>query len=59
MTLKLVRDRAKELGIKNITKYRKESLIRVIQEVEGNSPCFKGIQACGELKCLWRSECQH
>ena len=58
MTLKIVRDRARELGIKNITRYRKESLIRVIQETEGNAPCFKGIHECGEHHCLWRTECQ-
>ena len=59
MTLKLVREKARKLGVKNITRYRKENLIRVIQETEGNAPCFKGIRDCGELRCAWRTECQH
>lgn len=59
MTLKQVQQKAKNLGIKNIRQYRKELLIRVIQEAEGNSPCFKGIEGCGEHACLWRTECQN
>lgn len=58
MTLKLIREKAKDLGIKNISRYRKENLIRVIQEVEGNSACFKGILDCRQFDCLWRAECQ-
>lgn len=59
MTLKQVQQKAKNLGIKKIRQYRKEILIRVIQETEGNSPCFKGIEGCGEQTCLWRTECQN
>jgi len=58
MTLKEIRQQASELGVKNITRYRKDGLIRVIQEQEGNSPCFRGIEQCGETGCLWRDECQ-
>ncbi len=58
MTLKKIREMARDMGIKNITRFRKESLIRVIQENEGNSPCYRGIQGCGESGCLWREECQ-
>lgn len=58
MTLKRIRDKARSLGLKNVSRYRKDNLIRVIQEVEGNSPCFKGIEGCGEVDCLWRSDCQ-
>jgi hypothetical protein len=58
MTLKEIRDKARIVGVKNYTRIRKESLIRVIQELEGNSPCFKGIANCGEFGCLWRDECQ-
>jgi hypothetical protein len=46
------------MGLKNITRYRKEHLIRAIQELEGNAPCFRGIQDCWEVGCLWRDECQ-
>ncbi|MFH1117186.1 MAG: Rho termination factor N-terminal domain-containing protein [Pseudomonadota bacterium] len=59
MTLKKIRDKARSLGIKNISRHRKDSLIRVIQEIEGNNPCFKEIEGCGEDGCLWRSDCQH
>lgn len=58
MTLKKIRELARDKGIRNITRFRKESLIRAIQENEGNSPCFRGIQGCGEAGCLWREECQ-
>jgi hypothetical protein len=58
MTLKEIREKAKTVGIKNITRFKKETLIRAIQEGEGNSPCFKGIAGCGEQACLWRDQCQ-
>lgn len=58
MTLKKIREMARDMGIRNITKFRKETLIRAIQENEGNSPCFRGIYGCGESGCLWREECQ-
>lgn len=58
MTLKIVRDKARTLGIKNINQYRKEGLIRAIQEAEGNSPCFKNIPDCQIHACLWRNECR-
>jgi CMP-N-acetylneuraminic acid synthetase len=59
MTLKEIREKAKFVGIKNITRFKKENLIRVIQETEGNSPCFKEIHGCGELQCLWHEQCQN
>jgi hypothetical protein len=59
MTLKQIRDKARTVGVKNITRYRKESLIREIQELEGNSPCFKNIYDCHENCCLWREDCQN
>ena len=59
MTLKQVREKAKIVGVRNVTRFKKEHLIRVIQETEGNSPCFKGIDGCGELQCLWRDQCQN
>ena len=58
MTLKKIREKARAMGVKNISRYRKDNLIRVIQEVEGNSPCFKEIENCGELGCLWRADCR-
>ncbi len=58
MTLLEISERAKKLGIKNLKKFRKDALIRQIQQAEGNSPCFKGIENCGELTCSWREDCQ-
>jgi hypothetical protein len=58
MTVKQIREKARTLGVKNYARYDKERLIRVIQEMEGNSPCFKGICGCWEFGCLWRDECQ-
>lgn len=58
MTLREIRQKARLIGVTNYTRYKKETLIRVIQEVEGNSPCFKGICDCAEFGCLWRDECQ-
>jgi hypothetical protein len=48
---------AKELKVKNYSKMKKDSLIRSIQEAEGNSPCFQRIPDCGEVHCLFREEC--
>lgn len=59
MTLQKLRQQAKTLGIKNVTRYRKEHLIKAIQETEGNSPCFKAIDRCGEFACAWREDCQN
>ena len=59
MTLRHIREQAKNLGIKNVTRYRKESLIKAIQQTEGNNPCFRAIPECGELACAWRDECQN
>jgi hypothetical protein len=58
MTLKQVRQKARNVGVRNINQHRKEILIRVIQETEGNSPCFRNICGCQEQGCLWRDECQ-
>ena len=59
MTLRKIREKARVVGVKNYTRYKKEELIRVIQELEGNSPCFKGMFDCAEFGCLWREECQN
>jgi len=59
MTLRQIREKARNMGVSNINRYRKENLIRVIQEIEGNSPCYKNIFNCWEFGCLWREECQN
>ena len=58
MILKIVRDKARTLRIKNINQYRKDSLIRAIQQAEGNAPCFRNIPDCQIHGCLWKDECR-
>jgi len=58
MNVKQVREMARQLGIKNITRHRKDNLIKEIQSAEGNEPCFKGIHDCRVGACLWRGQCQ-
>ncbi|MFP3868819.1 MAG: Rho termination factor N-terminal domain-containing protein [Desulfobacteraceae bacterium] len=58
MNLKNIREMARSLGVKNYSRYRKDDLIRAIQEKEGNEPCFKRIDDCRVYDCLWRQDCQ-
>lgn len=58
MTVREIREKAKDMGVKNYTRFNKEGLIREIQKAEGNSPCFKEIENCGEYHCAWRDDCQ-
>jgi hypothetical protein len=58
MTLKEIRELARQQGIKNYSRLKKADLIRIMQEQEGNSPCYQAIADCREDSCLWRSGCQ-
>ncbi|RJR47629.1 MAG: hypothetical protein C4567_00985 [Deltaproteobacteria bacterium] len=58
MILKDIRAKARDLGVKNYSKLRKDDLIRAIQVKEGNSPCHQTIKDCDQYDCLWRPECQ-
>jgi len=59
ITKKLLTDKAKSLGLKNVQKLKKVELIHCIQSAEGHSPCFGRIPDCGVTPCLFRSECIH
>jgi len=59
MTVKQIREKAKEMQIKNIAKLRKEELICAIQLAEGNNDCYKKLSPCGESECCWREDCQN
>lgn len=50
---------AKGMGIKSF-KLTKVDLVRKIQELEGNIPCYctGRIAWCGEEGCLWRPDCR-
>ena len=57
MTVKQVRDMAKELGIKS-SNLRKSELIESIQRAEGNFDCFgTADDYCDQLNCLFRMDC--
>jgi hypothetical protein len=58
MTLREIRKKASELGVKNYSRFRKYELIKQIQDSEGNVPCFGAIPDCSQYECLWRPECQ-
>lgn len=58
MTVTEIRTMARNLGVKNYSRFNKADLIRAVQLAEGNSPCYRQISDCGELDCLWREECQ-
>ena len=57
MTVKQLRDMAKELGIKS-SNLRKSELIVSIQRAEGNFDCFgTADDYCDQLNCLFRMDC--
>jgi len=58
MKMNEIRKIAKKMGINSFGK-RKVDLIRLIQEKEGNIPCFATdrVNYCNELNCLWREDC--
>ncbi|MEW6351097.1 MAG: Rho termination factor N-terminal domain-containing protein [Thermodesulfobacteriota bacterium] len=58
MNVRNIREKARELGVKNYSRIRKADLIREIQQKEGNSPCFESIPDCWEFDCIWREDCQ-
>jgi len=57
ITKKALNDMARDLGIKNAAKARKEDLIHTIQASEGHDACFGRIPNCAVIPCLFRSEC--
>lgn len=58
MTLRQIRDKAREMKVRNYSRLRKDQLIRTIQQTEGNHPCFKNVSDCGEHGCLWWTDCR-
>lgn len=58
-TIKLdeVKARASALGIKP-GKIKKADLIHIIQQAEGNTPCFGTCNGwCAESECCWMADC--
>lgn len=60
MTMKEVREKARALGLKIKVGLTKADGIRLIQEAEGNTPCFGSgnWENCGQEECCFRSECK-
>lgn len=58
MTMKDIREKARELKVSNYSRMRKDDLIRAIQTYEGNSPCFGMITDCRQTDCSWMEDCQ-
>ena len=57
MSLSQIKERAKAMGIKP-EKQNKQSLIRAIQEAEGNTACFGGSKGnCLLSDCCWMEDC--
>jgi len=58
MKLDGIKEIARQHSIKS-GKAKKTELVRMIQQAEGNEPCFdngKAAQCCQE-SCLWREDC--
>ena len=58
MRLSEIEKKAKSLGIKDTWRLSKKDLIKTIQRVEGNVPCFGSARNyCDQMICLWRVDC--
>lgn len=58
MLMQQIREIARDRGLKPGKKSKAE-LIHLIQEAEGNTPCFATatVLECGQDGCLWREDC--
>ena len=57
MEMAVVREKAKSVGIKT-ARMSKLNLIREIQTMEGNFPCFgTATDYCDRLDCCFRADC--
>jgi hypothetical protein len=58
MKMQEVREKAKDLGMKNTFGLSKKELIRRIQKAEGNFDCFGTAKDyCDQLQCCFRDDC--
>jgi hypothetical protein len=58
VNVKEIRDKARDLGVKNYSKLRKADLIKAIQVQEGNTPCYQEATDCQQYDCCWMGDCQ-
>lgn len=52
-----LRERAKQLGLKNNSKLSKRELIWGIQMAEGYDQCYERIMDCAQEDCWFRPDC--
>ena len=52
----VAKKRASEIGM-DAASTKMAQLILEIQEREGNIPCFRKKEACGEVECTWQAAC--
>ncbi len=60
MRLPVIEKKAQALNIKDTRRYTKPELIKMIQQTEGNTPCFgtpKRNSDCPQMACCWRPDC--
>ena len=58
MQIKKIRAIAKKMDVVS-GKMEKDELVRIIQETEGNVPCFRtGLPSCQQYDCWWRIDCK-
>lgn len=57
MKISELKGKAKKLKIKDISKMKKDELIRAIQKAEGHNDCFKKIPDCCQMDCCFRDDC--
>ena len=57
LSMSQIRRMAKRLGV-NSARLSKTELVRKIQTVEGNFPCFRTAEkTCDRRDCLWLDDC--
>ncbi len=60
MRLPEIEKKAKKIGVKDTWKYSKKELIRLVQQTEGNYPCFgTAVGSCSQFACCWHDDCIH
>lgn len=58
MNMKEIRELALQKGLRP-GRRKKNELIRAIQKIEGNIPCYMSnlVNHCGQNDCSWRQDC--
>ena len=58
MQMNKIKEIAKKMNVLSGA-MEKDELIRIIQQKEGNIPCFRtGLRLCQQYDCWWRIDCK-